>query len=175
MGVGQAVSFLGEVDSINNRRRVRTVDLIRELSGGDLAGVRVAALGAAFKPNSDDVRDAPALDVARLLYLEGAVVTVYDPEANLNAHRLYPDLNYVGSLAEAVAEADVVALLTEWDEFRRADAGALGSLVTHRRIFDGRHALDSDHYASHGWDYRALGRPYKPSTIKLHEDARDEA
>ncbi|MET1064902.1 MAG: UDP-glucose/GDP-mannose dehydrogenase family protein, partial [Arthrobacter sp.] len=79
LGVGQAVSFLGEVDSINNRRRVRTVDLIRELAGGTLAGVRVAALGAAFKPNSDDVRDAPALDVARLLYLEGAVVTVYDP------------------------------------------------------------------------------------------------
>jgi UDPglucose 6-dehydrogenase len=175
LGVGQAVSFLGEVDSINNRRRVRTVDLIRELAGGDLAGARVAALGAAFKPNSDDVRDAPALDVARLLYLEGAVVTVYDPEANLNAHRLYPDLNYVGSLAEAVAQADVVALLTEWDEFRRADAGDLGALVTHRRIVDGRHALDAGHYASHGWDYRALGRPYKPNTITLHEDARDEA
>ncbi|WP_104140798.1 UDP-glucose/GDP-mannose dehydrogenase family protein [Arthrobacter sp. ZGTC131] len=161
LGVGQAVRFLGEVDSINNRRRVRTVDLIRELAGGDLAGVRVAALGAAFKPNSDDVRDAPALDVARLLYMEGAVVTVYDPEANANAHRLYPDLNYVGSLAEAVEQADVVALLTEWEEFRRADPDSLGARVRHRRILDGRHALDPERYTSKGWEYRALGRPYQ--------------
>jgi UDPglucose 6-dehydrogenase len=159
LGVGQAVSFLGEVDSINNRRRIRTVDLVRELAGGSLAGARVAALGAAFKPNSDDVRDAPALDVARMLYLEGATVTVYDPEANTNAHRLYPDLNYVDSLASAVHGADVVALLTEWDEFRTADPDYLGGLVRHRRIVDGRHALDARRYAAGGWEYRALGRP----------------
>ncbi len=163
LGVGQAVSFLGEVDSINNRRRIRTVDLVRELAGGSLAGVKVAALGAAFKPNSDDVRDAPALDVARMLYLEGAVVTVYDPKANANAHRLYPDLNYVDSLAAAVEEADVVALLTEWNEFRSADPDYLGGLVRHRRIVDGRHALDSQRYVSSGWEYRALGRPYQPA------------
>ncbi|GER22255.1 UDP-glucose 6-dehydrogenase [Zafaria cholistanensis] len=163
LGVGQAVRFLGEVDSINNRRRTRSVDLIRELAGGTLSGVKVAALGAAFKPNSDDVRDAPALDVARLLYLEGASVTVYDPEANPNAHRTYPDLDYVGSLAEAVRHADVVALLTEWDEFREADPQDLGALVAHRRIFDGRHALNPDHYTAHGWEYRALGRPYQPA------------
>ena len=175
LGVGQAVRFLHEVDSINNRRRVRTVDLIRELAGGDLAGVRVAALGAAFKPNSDDVRDAPALDVARLLYLEGAVVTVYDPKANANAHRSYPDLNYVATLEEAVAQADVVALLTEWDEFRRADPDYLGGLVRRRLILDGRHALDASDYTAKGWEYRALGRPYQPRTVVLHEDARDAA
>jgi UDPglucose 6-dehydrogenase len=159
LGVGQAVSFLGEVDSINNRRRVRTVDLVRELAGGSLAGVKIAALGAAFKPNSDDVRDAPALDVARMLYLEGATVSVYDPEANANAHRLYPDLNYVGTMAAAVDQADVVALLTEWEEFRTADPDVLGALVRHRRIVDGRHALNPDLYTSRGWEYRALGRP----------------
>ncbi|WDF34254.1 UDP-glucose/GDP-mannose dehydrogenase family protein [Arthrobacter agilis] len=174
LGVGQAVGFLGEVDSINNRRRVRTVDLIRELAGGSLAGVRVAALGAAFKPNSDDVRDAPALDVARLLYLEGAIVSVYDPEANANAHRAYPDLNYVGSLAEAVEQADVVALLTEWSEFRDADPDALGAHVSHRRILDGRHALNSDDYTSKGWQYRALGRPAQATTVELATDIRDE-
>lgn len=173
LGVGQAVSFLGEIDSINNRRRVRTVDLIRELVGGDLSGVRVAALGAAFKPNSDDVRDAPALDVARMLYLEGAIVTVYDPEANSNAHRLYPDLNYVDSLADAVHGADVVALLTEWQEFREADPEELGALVAHRRIVDGRHALDSDGYRAHGWEYRALGRPAQPHTVSLGHDSDD--
>lgn len=160
LGVGQAVSFLGEVDSINNRRRIRTVDLVRELAGGDLAGVRVAALGAAFKPNSDDVRDAPALDVARMLYLEGAVVTVYDPEANANAHRVYPDLNYVGSLDATVEGADVVVLLTEWDEFRSANPDDLGRRVRHRRVVDGRHALDAGKYLACGWEYRALGRPH---------------
>ena len=167
LGVGQAVSFLGEVDSINNRRRLRTVDLIRELAGGNLSGVRIAALGAAFKPNSDDVRDAPALDVARMLYLEGAIVSVYDPEANANAHRLYPDLNYVGTLAAAVDQADVVALLTEWEEFRAADPDDLGVLVRHRRMIDGRHALDPERYTSRGWEYRALGRPYQPSTAAV--------
>ncbi len=169
LGVGQAVRFLGEVDAINNRRRVRTVDLVRELAGGNLSGVKVAALGAAFKPNSDDVRDAPALDVARMLYLEGAVVTVYDPEANANAHRLYPDLNYVGSLPEAVRSADVVALLTEWDEFRSADPDDLGVLVRHRRIVDGRHALDAGRYTSCGWEYRALGRPHHSATGPVAE------
>jgi UDPglucose 6-dehydrogenase len=173
LGVGQAVAFLGEVDAINLRRRSRTVDLIRELAGGDLTGVRVAALGAAFKPNSDDVRDAPALDVARLLYLEGASVVVYDPEANENAHRAYPDLDYADSLEEAVEGAEVVALLTEWDQFRVADPVALGELVASRNIVDGRHALDADLYRSAGWEYRALGRPSAPATVALIENSRD--
>jgi UDPglucose 6-dehydrogenase len=159
LGVGQAVEFLHEVDEINNRRRLRTVDLIRESAGGDLHGTRVAALGAAFKPNSDDVRDAPALDVARMLYLEGADVTVYDPEANENAHRAYPDLEYADSMHEALDNADVVALLTEWDEFREADPERLGAHVNTRRIVDGRDALDADAYRAAGWEYRALGRP----------------
>jgi UDPglucose 6-dehydrogenase len=165
LGVGQAVAFLHQVDDINNRRRLRIVDLIREVAGGQLDGVRVAALGAAFKPNSDDVRDAPALDVARMLYLEGAKVRVYDPEANENAHRLYPDLDYVGSLDDAVQDADVVALLTEWDEFSNADPELLGRRVAGRRVVDGRHALDPEAYRAAGWEYRALGRP-------AHADAR---
>jgi UDPglucose 6-dehydrogenase len=159
LGVGQAVAFLGEVDAINLRRRTRTVDLVRELAGGELQGVRVAALGAAFKPDSDDVRDAPALDVARLLYLEGAEVSVYDPEANENAHRAYPDLDYVDSLGRAAQDAQVVVLLTEWDEFRHADPDLLGYVVAERRVVDARHALDADAYRAAGWEYRALGRP----------------
>ncbi|WP_105036061.1 UDP-glucose dehydrogenase family protein [Cryobacterium aureum] len=174
LGVGQAVAFLKEVDDINNRRRVRTVDLIREMAGGTLAGIRVACLGAAFKPNSDDVRDAPALDVARMLYVEGAIVTVYDPEANDNAHRLYPDLNYAESMIAAVVGADVVALLTEWQQFREADPDDLSRLVSHKRIVDGRHALDADRYRAKGWQYRALGRPAESATVALAFDARDE-
>ncbi len=172
LGVGQAVAFLGEVDAINIRRRVRTVDMVRELVGGNLSDVRVAALGAAFKPNSDDVRDAPALDVARMLYLEGAIVTVFDPEANANAQRAYPDLDYADTLAEAVTGADVVVLLTEWDRFRQADPELLGALVARRRIVDGRHALDADLYRAAGWEYRALGRPHNAPSLAMEPDTQ---
>jgi UDPglucose 6-dehydrogenase len=164
LGAGESVAFLHEVDAINSRRRLRMVDLIRQLADGDLDGKRVAALGAAFKPDSDDVRDAPALDVARMLYLEGADVRVYDPEANANAHRAYPDLDFADSLADAVEGADVVALLTEWDEFGNADPEHVGRLVRTRRIVDGRHALDADAYRAAGWELRALGRVARPLT-----------
>ena len=174
LGVGQAVAFLHEVDGINQRRRTRTVDLIREMAGGTLEGVRVAALGAAFKPNSDDIRDAPALDVARMLQAEGAIVRVYDPEAINNARASYPELSYADSLDDAVINADVVALLTEWQEFRDADPDHLGTLVAHRCVVDGRHALDADDFRAKGWEYRALGRPAQPRTVKLMSDVRDD-
>ena len=173
LGVGAAVEFLGEVDRINLRRRSRTVDLVRELAGGDLRGVRVAALGAAFKPNSDDVRDAPALDVARMLYLEGAKVSVYDPEATANAHRAYPDLDYAENMGKCVRGAEVTVLLTEWDQFRRADPTLLGELVAQKRIVDGRHALDATAYRKAGWEYRALGRPAVVDTSVLIDHEKD--
>ncbi|MFF1283977.1 UDP-glucose dehydrogenase family protein [Streptomyces sp. NPDC058299] len=159
LGVGQAVTFLREVDAINKRRRARTVDLVRELVGGDLNGVRVVALGAAFKPNSDDVRDAPALDVASTLDRLGAHVTVVDPAATANARRSHPELTYATDALPAAAGADVVVLLTEWNEFRHMDPGAMGAVVAHRRIVDGRHALDPARWRAAGWEYRALGRP----------------
>ncbi len=175
LNVGQAVAFLREVDAINGRRRTRTVDLIREIAGGSLVGVRVAALGAAFKPNSDDIRDAPALDVARMLHEAGAIVTVYDPEAMDNAKRSYPELSYANSLDEAVADADVVTLLTEWQEFRDADPDYLGDRVSHRRMVDGRHALDAADFRAKGWEFRALGRPANPNTVALDGAEREGA
>ena len=159
LGVGQAVAFLREVDGINQRRRARTVDLVRELAGGDLVGVKVAALGAAFKPNSDDIRDAPALDVATTLQKAGAIVTVFDPAAMDNARRTYPQLSYGESAFDVARGADVVVLLTEWAEFRQIDPGAMGEIVARRRIVDGRHALDPAEWRAAGWEYRALGRP----------------
>jgi UDPglucose 6-dehydrogenase len=174
LGVGQAVAFLREVDGINQRRRARTVDLVRELVGGDLTGVRVAALGAAFKPNSDDIRDAPALDVASMMHEEGAEVVVYDPEALENAKRAYPDLTYEDSMGNALRGAQVVVLLTEWEKFRRADPDLLGALVAEKKIVDGRHALDADDYRAKGWEYRALGRPAHSRTVTLSTDAHDE-
>jgi UDPglucose 6-dehydrogenase len=98
---------------------------------------------------------------------------VYDPEANENAHRAYPDLDYADTLDEAVAGAEVVVLLTEWEEFRDMDPTTIGKLVAKRRVVDGRHALDADRYREAGWEYRALGRPVDPSTVEFDEDERD--
>ncbi len=159
LGVDQALSFLKEVDAINMRRRSRMVDLARELTGGSFqGGVKVGVLGAAFKPNSDDIRDSPALDVAAAIHLQGAEVRVYDPEANDNASRVHPELTYCGSAREAVADAHVVLHLTEWREFRDMDPSALDGVAL-KRIVDGRNALDAEHWRNAGWVYRALGRP----------------
>ncbi len=158
LGVVQAVSFLREVDSINLRRRARTVDLATEELDGAIAGARIAVWGAAFKPNSDDVRDSPALDVATTLQSRGAHVVVYDPEAVPNARRSYPQLTYADSATAAAERADIVLHLTEWSEFRAMNPAALDGVVAHRRIVDGRNALDPQRWRDAGWSYRALGR-----------------
>jgi UDPglucose 6-dehydrogenase len=159
LGVDQALSFLREVDAINMRRRARMVDLARELAGGSLHGQTVGVLGVAFKPDSDDIRDSPALDVAATIHGLGATVTVYDPAAVSHAQRAHPELGYAGSAVDAVRDADVTLLLTEWQEFREADPEQLGKVVTRRNIVDGRNALDADRWREASWTYRALGRP----------------
>ncbi|MFI0366361.1 UDP-glucose dehydrogenase family protein [Actinomadura sp. 1N219] len=158
IGVGQAVSFLRQVDDINRRRRARTVDLVGEVLGGEVTGKRIAVWGAAFKPNSDDVRDAPALDVARTMHGLGGDVRVYDPAALDNARRAFPELRYGDSAFDVAGNADVVVLLTEWSDFREVRPEALAEVVRHKRMVDGRHALDAAQWRSAGWEYRALGR-----------------
>ncbi|WP_265522578.1 UDP-glucose dehydrogenase family protein [Oerskovia flava] len=154
-----AVSFLREVDSINLRRRERMVDLTAGvLDGRPLAGARIAVLGAAFKPNSDDVRDSPALDVARKLADRSAHVVITDPQAVPNARRRFPDLRYVQTAEEAVQGADAVLLLTEWAEYRALDPDKTALLVASPRIVDGRNVLDPQVWRAAGWVYRALGR-----------------
>jgi UDPglucose 6-dehydrogenase len=159
LGVDQAVSFLKDIDDINQRRRARTVDLAEEVIGGSLRGVRVAVLGAAFKPDSDDVRDSPALDVAAAVRREGGRVTVYDPQAMDNARALHPELDFGSSLEATVAGADLVMLLTEWQEFRSMDPVEIGRLVRSRNIVDGRMVIDPVQWRAAGWTYRGLGRP----------------
>ncbi|MEV4175174.1 MULTISPECIES: UDP-glucose dehydrogenase family protein [unclassified Nonomuraea] len=159
LGADQALTFLREVDAINMRRRARMVDLARELAGGSFHGCTVGVLGAAFKPNSDDIRDSPALDVAVTIGHQGGQVTVYDPIALDNARKAHPELNYGESAVEAVRGAHVVLLLTEWQEFLQLDPVELGAVVATRRIVDGRNALNSEMWRSAGWHYRALGRP----------------
>lgn len=164
LGVDQALTFLREVDSINMRRRTRMVDLAREECGGSIAGRCIAILGAAFKPDSDDIRDSPALNVAEQMWLQGAHVTVTDPAALDNARARYPDLRYRETVAEAVDQAELVLLLTEWPEYLRLDPAELKGLVAKPRMLDGRNALDPDVWTSAGWSYRALGRT-TPATV----------
>ena len=159
LGADQALTFLREVDDINMRRRHRMVDLTREVCEGSLLGRRIAVLGAAFKPNSDDIRDSPALNVAAQLKLQGAHVTVYDPEAMDNARKLWPDLRFGMDVAETIEGADAVLVLTEWDEFVGLDPEATGAVVRNRRMLDGRACLDPAAWRAAGWTYRALGRP----------------
>jgi UDPglucose 6-dehydrogenase len=153
----QALGFLHEVDAINLRRRTRTADLACELAGGDLSGVPVCVLGAAFKPGSDDVRDSPALDVAQILHGMGAQVTVYDPAALANARRACPELGYAATIVEAARDAHIVLLLTEWTEFAQLKPADLGVVVARRNIVDGRSVLDPALWRAAGWNYRALG------------------
>jgi UDPglucose 6-dehydrogenase len=159
LGVDQALSFLREVDAINMRRRARMVDLARELAGGSLRGQTIGVLGVAFKPDSDDIRDSPALDVAATIHDLGAAVTVYDPAALVHARRMHPELSYADSMTDAVKGADVTLLLTEWQEFREADPKELAQMVARRNIVDGRNSLVADRWRAAGWTYRALGRP----------------
>ncbi|WP_445168259.1 UDP-glucose dehydrogenase family protein [Mycolicibacterium sp. Dal123E01] len=159
LGANHALTFLREVDSINMRRRARMVELATTACGGSLLGANVAVLGAAFKPESDDVRDSPALNVAGLLQLNGATVNVYDPKAMENSQRLFPTLNYSTSALEACDRADVVLLATEWQEFIDLNPDELAQHVRARAIVDGRNCLDAERWAAGGWNVYALGRP----------------
>ncbi|WP_413101585.1 UDP-glucose dehydrogenase family protein [Streptomyces sp. Inha503] len=159
LGADQALTFLREVDSINMRRRGHMVELAREAVGGAFLGKRIAVLGATFKPDSDDVRDSPALNVAGQIQLQGAQVTVFDPKGMDNARALFPTLAYAPTAAAAAEGAHAVLHLTEWREFRELDPASLGAVVAERRILDGRNALDPDVWRDAGWTYRALGRP----------------
>ncbi|MGW1030018.1 UDP-glucose dehydrogenase family protein [Streptomyces sp. NPDC002577] len=159
LGADQALTFLREIDSINMRRRGQMVEMARDAVGGSFLGKRVAVLGASFKPDSDDVRDSPALNVAGQIHLQGGQVTVYDPKGMDNARRLFPTLGYAESAAEAVKGAHVVLHLTEWREFRELDPAGLGAVVAEKVLLDGRNALDAARWRAAGWTYRAMGRP----------------
>jgi UDPglucose 6-dehydrogenase len=153
LGAAESVAFLREVDYINMRRRTRIVKLSSEACGGSLIGARVAVLGSAFKPDSDDVRDSPALNVAGQMQLQGAYVTVYDPKAISNSRAIFPTLNYADSARLACDKADLVLVLTEWDEFVKLDPHLVGNAVNRKVIIDGRMCLDKGKWEEAGWEY----------------------
>ena len=159
LGVDEALMFLRNIDDINIRRRQHTVDLTIEALNGSVHGRRIAAWGAAFKPDSDDVRDSPALHVATALREAGADVVVHDPRAMDNARQLFPDLSYAASALDAARDADVVLLLTEWRDYNELDPAEVAAVTRQASLIDARNALDVDRWRSAGWTYRALGRP----------------
>jgi UDPglucose 6-dehydrogenase len=159
LGVADALSFLQDVDGINMRARQRTVDKATDMLGGSLLGRRITVLGAAFKPNSDDVRDSPALRVAAAMHLQGAAVRVHDPEALDNARPVFPTLAYEPDLHRALEGAELVVHLTEWQAYRDLDPATVLGLVDAPRVLDARNALDGDRWRAAGWTFAALGRP----------------
>jgi len=158
LGVGQAVGFLREVDAINLRRRERVVELAVEALDGDVSGKRVAVLGASFKPNSDDLRDSPALDIARRLHSLGADVVVTDPEALANVAKAHPELEQAEDAWAAARGAELVVLVTEWREYVVLDPEDFGEVVASKRVIDGRNVLSPAKWRAAGWEYRGLGR-----------------
>lgn len=164
LGLERSMRFLSEVDEINLRRRDRVVYLAEDILG-PLAGKKIAILGVTFKPNSDDVRDSPALDVAARLFSTGAEVSVYDPEGNSNAAKRFPRLNYVSSTAQAVEDADLVVLLTEWSDFRNMLPKEIQHLVSSKNIIDARNVLDISLWEACGWQVAALGHKFEANAV----------
>ena len=158
LGAQQAVEFLKEVDAINLRARQRIIELVRRDLSEDLVGKKVAILGAAFKPDSDDVRDSPALDIAAQIQAAGAIVTVHDPKAIANAQKRFPALKFAEDVNKTLTDADIVLHLTEWKIYRDINPGQVKSLVKTAIMIDGRNVLDRDAWRAAGWKFRALGR-----------------
>ena len=158
LGADQALEFLREIDSINLRARQRVIELVRKDLSDNLAGKKIAVLGAAFKPDSDDVRDSPALDIAAQIAAAGAVVTIHDPKAIAPAKKRFPALGFSEDIEGALKGADLVLHLTEWKVYRELDPVKMAKLVANPIIIDGRNALDREAWIAAGWKFRALGR-----------------
>ena len=158
LGAKQAVEFLKEIDAINLRARQRIIELVRKDLSDNLQGKKVAILGAAFKPDSDDVRDSPALDIAAQIQAAGAKVTVHDPKAIDNAQKRFPALNFSAEVNETLKDAEIVLHLTEWKIYREIDPTKVKAIVKNPIMIDGRNALDRDIWQRAGWKFRALGR-----------------
>ena len=158
LGAKQALEFLREIDAINLRARQRVIDIVRNVLSEDLTQYKIAVLGATFKPDSDDVRDSPALDISVQLHAAGAEVVIHDPQGIEPARKRFPNLKYSEVIEDAIKDADLILHLTEWKEYRQIDPAAISSLVKSKIIIDGRNMLDRTMWRSAGWKFHALGR-----------------
>lgn len=151
-----SLDFLTAINEINDRRRNHAAELAIEALGGDVAGKKIAVLGAAFKPNSDDMRNSPALDIAKKLADAGATVVVTDPAAGPVLQRKRPEITVAANAHDAINNSEVTLLLTEWDVFKNLDPTTL--TPANKIIIDGRNALDPQVWKDAGWDYYGMGR-----------------
>ena len=163
LGVGSSLDFLKNIDEINLRRRGRVLDVARD-ELGELAGKRIAVWGLAFKPDSDDIRDSPALDIVESLARAGAQVVAADPQASIPAAKRIDAAGLSGQVSVsddylgAAAGVDAIVVATEWKAFQEVDPKAMASVVANKLVIDGRNCLDADAWKAAGFTYRGMGR-----------------
>jgi UDPglucose 6-dehydrogenase len=159
--VGYGTEILHAVESVNDRQKSLLVRKLRQVLGGSVAGRKLALWGLAFKPNTDDMREAPSRVIIDELIAGGASVSAYDPIAMPEAARLYKDnakFKVNRDAYEAVKDADALLIVTEWQEFRSPDFDRLNELLSAPRIFDGRNLYDPALLARLGFEYYGIGR-----------------
>jgi UDPglucose 6-dehydrogenase len=158
LGAGSVVRILREVDAVNMARRSRVTKLASQVLGGSVAERRIAVLGVAFKPGSDDIRDSPSLDICGRLLQEGAIVSIHDPVAMKNAIRALPELHGEEAVMTVAEGAELVLHLTEWPEYKAIDPDLLATVVAQPTIIDARCSLEAAVWRSAGWIVHVLGR-----------------
>lgn len=158
LGLTEQFAFLKNIDAVNQSRRTHVVDLA-EKELGSLKDKTITILGAAFKPDSDDIRDSPALDIALALANGGANVQLHDPVALPQVRSRKMPVTAIDEISEAFANADLVLHLTEWQNYRELNPANLGDVVKTKRIIDGRNVLDRGLWSNAGWQITYLGKP----------------
>ncbi len=157
---GMEMTVANAVEAVNDRQKHLLANMVIEKFGADLSGLRIAVWGLAFKPATDDMREAPAITILERVLAAGAEVVAYDPEAMHEARRVLPEaVRYVDRPMEAAKDADLLLLITEWNEFRSPDFTLLKSLMRRPILFDGRNIWDPEELRRLGFEYRCIGRP----------------
>jgi UDPglucose 6-dehydrogenase len=166
--VNYEFKILDAVMDVNERQKLHLLPHIKSYFNNDLKGKKIALWGLAFKPNTDDIREAPALTIIDALLAEGAVVSAYDPEAMNNVKALYADkIHFADRQYDALVDADALVIATEWSEFRTPDFNNIVTLLKNKVIFDGRNLFDLYKMEELGFHYVSVGRkPIKPQILK---------
>jgi len=160
------LSIVETVLQVNEARKARMAERIAAACGGSVAGKTLAVLGLTFKPNTDDMRDSPALAILPALCEAGAAVRAFDPEGMAEAKKLMPELDYCNDAYATMAGADALVLITEWNEFRALDLGRVKSLLRHPVVVDLRNIYEPDEMRGAGLVYHSIGRPAAEPTTE---------
>jgi UDPglucose 6-dehydrogenase len=172
---GSGLAIVETVLRVNEVRKHRMADKIAAACGGSLGGKSLAVLGLTFKPNTDDMRDAPSLEILPRLLAAGARIRAYDPEGMAEAKRLMPELVYCQDAYQAMEGADALILLTEWNEFRGLDLDRVRDLLTSPLVIDLRNIYQPKEMAAAGFSYLSIGRPAQRARRELPTQALTRA